>query len=48
MNKIEGDENKRQNRLQQLIATMNVFSQHQKVMAEFTKPKIGRKNKNKK
>lgn len=34
--------------LKLFIARMNVFSQHQKVMAEFTKPKKGRKIKNKK
>lgn len=35
--------------LQKFIAQMNVFSQHQKAMAEFTRPKQGKeKQKNKK
>jgi len=35
-------------RLKKFIAHMNVFSQHQKAMAEFTRPKTGkRKNKQK-
>jgi hypothetical protein len=34
--------------VQKFIAQMNVFSQHQKVMAEFTKPKKKVKEKNKK
>jgi hypothetical protein len=34
--------------VQKFIAQMNVFSQHKKVMAEFTRPKQGKVKKNKK
>ena len=38
MNKENGD-NHQNEQLDKLMAQMNVFSQHQKAMAEFTSPK---------
>ena len=44
MNKKRGEKiSKRQKQLNEIIAKMNVFSQHKKVMAEFIRPKIDKK-----